>query len=68
MVANPATRAHPDAGPGATLLPEGSLALAVAELFNHLYSSVLRMVAQFYSYGGSRPPSARGSRPGPGGP
>jgi hypothetical protein len=49
---NPATRAHPDARGEATILQEGTLARAVAELFNHLYGTVLFMLAQFTSFGG----------------
>lgn len=59
VVPNPATRAFPDAGPGATVLPPGP-AMEVAELFNHLYSSVLRMIDQFYSYGGESPAQREG--------
>lgn len=59
VVPNPATRAFPDAGPGATVLRPGP-ALEVAELFNHLYSSVLWMIDQFYSYGGESPAQREG--------
>ncbi|HSH22701.1 MAG TPA: ferritin-like domain-containing protein [Acidimicrobiales bacterium] len=49
---DPATRPHPDAHGQSTALPPGSLALAVAELFNHVYSTMLFMLAQYYSFAG----------------
>jgi Ferritin-like len=51
VVLNPATREHRDAGPGFTLLQEGTEAHAVAELFNVVYTTMLLMLMQFYDFG-----------------
>jgi hypothetical protein len=49
----PVTRPHRDAGEGPfTLVPEGTPACEVAELFNSLYATVLLMLVQFYDYAG----------------
>jgi len=53
VVITPLTRTHRDSGPGPfTLLQEGTPTHDLAELFNHVYSTVLLMLMQFYDYGG----------------
>jgi hypothetical protein len=51
VVLNPQTRRHRDAGEGATLI-EHEVTREVAELFNDIYSTMLLMLIQYYSYGG----------------
>jgi len=46
--------------PDSTYLPEGSSARRVAELFNSLYATVLRMLLQFYDYAGETGPQRDG--------
>jgi len=55
VVLNPQTRRHRDAGEGATLITH-EVAREVAELFNDIYSSMLLMLIQYYSYGGESAP------------
>jgi hypothetical protein len=51
VVRNPQTREHPrTAGPGALLTHE--LSLRVAELFNEVYAAALRVLLQFFAFGG----------------
>lgn len=51
VVLNPQTRRHRDAGEGATLIAH-EVTREVAELFNDIYSTMLLMLIQYYSYGG----------------
>jgi hypothetical protein len=51
VVLNPQTREHRDAREGATLI-EHEVTREVAELFNDIYSTMLLMLIQYYSYGG----------------
>ena len=51
VVLNPQTRRHRDAGEGATLITH-EVTREVAEFFNDIYSSMLLMLIQYYSYGG----------------
>lgn len=52
VVDNPLTRAERDAGSGFTLLEPGTLAHQVAELFNHVYCSLLLMLMQLFNPAG----------------
>ena len=49
----PLTRPHRDAGDGPfTIIPAGTPAAAVAELFNAVYATTLLMLVQFYDFAG----------------
>jgi hypothetical protein len=55
------TRRHLDAGDGAlTLIPEGTTAAALAELFNAVYGTTLLMLTQFYDFAGETPAQRSG--------
>ena len=48
IVANPLTRPQRDAGKGAFVIAQASLAHPVAELCNHVYSTLLMLLTQFF--------------------
>lgn len=56
IVSNPLTRPERDAGPGAFVIAADSIAHPVAELFNHVYSTLLMLLTQFYDPAGENPP------------
>jgi hypothetical protein len=55
VLKNPLTRAHKDADPGFNLIDPTALAHPVAELFNHVYASVLMLLMQFFDPAGETP-------------
>ena len=52
VLKNPLTRTHRDAGPGYNLIDPASIAHPVAELFNHVYASVLLLLMTFFDPAG----------------
>lgn len=55
VLKNPLTRPHKDADPGFNLIDPTTLAHPVAELFNHVYASVLLLLMQFFDPAGETP-------------
>jgi rubrerythrin len=55
VVDTPLTRAHPESASGYTLLKKGTETHACAELFNHVYGTMLLLLTQFFDYGGEFP-------------
>jgi hypothetical protein len=55
IVSNPLTHPERDAGPGAFVIAADSIAHPVAELFNHVYSTLLMLLTQFYDPVGENP-------------
>jgi hypothetical protein len=52
VVSNPLTRPHPDVHEGAMLIEADSIAHPVAELFNHVYTTILLLLSQFFNPAG----------------